>query len=268
MQYSGITHREIYGMNTLKTGGFEFLASQWPVDSGRETLIFIHGAAMNCHSWETQIKGLSHQANIIAVNLPGRGESAVKACESISQNADYILAFMDQYRISRPIVCGLSMGGAVVLSLLIRSSDKIKAGVIINSGARLKVDTMILEAIKNDYEKFARHLGQFACSPKTDLHKINAELSMAIINNAGTAFQDFQACNAFDVMEKLGYISAPVLVLTATDDAITPAKHGEHLKRAIPNAVLTCIKDAGHLSPMETPERINKEIIKFHTSLI
>ena len=91
-------------MDTLKAGSFEFIADQWPLDKAKETLIFIHGAGMNCHFWEPQVTGLSPHANVIALNLPGRGQSDTKACDSMAGNVDHVLEFMDQNRFKAPTV--------------------------------------------------------------------------------------------------------------------------------------------------------------------
>jgi pimeloyl-ACP methyl ester carboxylesterase len=74
---------------------------------------------------------------------------------------------------------------------------------------------------------------------------------------------DFQACDDFDAMQRLGAIRAPVLVITAEDDQLTPPKYGEFLERHIPNAVRAHILDAGHFAPIEKPQAVNAAITKF-----
>ncbi len=53
---------------------------------------------------------------------------------------------------------------------------------------------------------------------------------------------DFNACNTFDVMNQLNKINAPVLVLTASDDQLTPIKYGQFLAEHIKNATLSNIE--------------------------
>ena len=66
-------------------------------------------------------------------------------------------------------------------------------------------------------------------------------------------------------MDKLGVIEVPVLVLTATDDKLTPIKYGSFLANNIKNAELVTIQDAGHFSPMEKPLEVNLAINDFLT---
>jgi pimeloyl-ACP methyl ester carboxylesterase len=250
-------------METLKTGRFEFLPAPWPMDTDRQTLILVHGAGMNCHAWEPQLEGLSHHVNTLALNLPGRGSSPEKANASIEQNVDYLLEFIDKIPIKMPIICGLSMGGAVVLSLLARNPGNIRAGIVINSGARLRVNTMLLKTIQRDYPRYLGSLGQFALSPKNNRPELIDALGPTLVQNPETTLRDFMACNTFNLMDDLHRITRPVLILTASDDLLTPAKYGEHLAAAIPNARFHCIADAGHLSSMERPDAVNQEIKRF-----
>jgi pimeloyl-ACP methyl ester carboxylesterase len=250
-------------METLKIDRFEFLAAPWPMDTDKQTLILVHGAGMNCHSWEPQVAGLSPHFNTLALNLPGRGTSLGKANASIEQNVDFLVEFIDKNQIKMPIVCGISMGGAVVLSLLARNLDNIKSGIAINSGARLRVNTMLLKSIQKDYTRYLSTLGQFALSPKNNSPELIDALGPTMVQNPGTTLKDFMACNSFNLMDDLHRITRPVLILTASDDVLTPAKYGEHLEATITDARRHSIADAGHLSPMERPDAVNQEIKRF-----
>jgi pimeloyl-ACP methyl ester carboxylesterase len=78
---------------------------------------------------------------------------------------------------------------------------------------------------------------------------------------------DFLACNSFDVMEQVSKIDSPVLVLTASNDKMTPTKYGTYLASHIRRSTIVNIEDAGHLSPMEQPEQVTRAILEFVESL-
>jgi pimeloyl-ACP methyl ester carboxylesterase len=65
------------------------------------------------------------------------------------------------------------------------------------------------------------------------------------------------------VAERLDEISVPVLVISAEDDKMTPPKYAQFLEDGIPNAARIHIHDAGHISPMEKPQEVNRAIIEF-----
>ena len=76
-------------------------------------------------------------------------------------------------------------------------------------------------------------------------------------------YGDFQACNRFDVTQRIGSIKMPTLVITAEDDQLTPPKYGVFLEQNIQQAVREHILDAGHVVPIEKPAEVNKVITDF-----
>jgi pimeloyl-ACP methyl ester carboxylesterase len=77
------------------------------------------------------------------------------------------------------------------------------------------------------------------------------------------AFGDFQACDRFDVRERLSEIKARVLVVTGEDDLLTPSKFGEFLADKIKGAQRVHIMDGGHLLPVEKPDELNQALLTF-----
>jgi len=61
----------------------------------------------------------------------------------------------------------------------------------------------------------------------------------------------------------LGQIRIPVLVVAGDDDQITPPAGMQEMARAIPGARFVLIPEAGHLSPLEQPEPVNRAIERF-----
>jgi pimeloyl-ACP methyl ester carboxylesterase len=79
---------------------------------------------------------------------------------------------------------------------------------------------------------------------------------------------DYAACNAFDVMDRLGEISAPTLVIGGTADQMTPPKHATFLADKIPGARLAMIEGAGHMVMLEQPELVARHVEQFLATLV
>ena len=58
-------------------------------------------------------------------------------------------------------------------------------------------------------------------------------------------------------------IEAPVLVVSAQDDQLTPPTYADVLEKTIKNATRTHIMDAGHVVPIEKPVEVNQAILEF-----
>jgi pimeloyl-ACP methyl ester carboxylesterase len=258
-----VVEKELFKMMRTTIDEFDHFTSTAAACKTKPNIVFIHGAAQNGQFWKRQIEGLSNTANCFALNLPGRGNAAPNACESISQSADYVSRYLEVANISRPILCGLSMGGAICLNLLSRNPSAFAGGVIINSGARLKVDGMFFETIRRDFDAYKTMLSQIGISSHTQLTEIRRLFDASMIDDPVTALKDFSACDAFDIMSDLGGIAAPVLILTASDDILTPPKYGDFLHDRIQGSTKVCVAQSGHLSPIEKPEEINTAIRNF-----
>ncbi len=250
-------------MEDLKAGGIGFIAGKWPLDSHKPTLVFIHGAGASRLLWESQVEDLSSYINTVAIDLPGHGTSHGKGRDSISDYAQAVNDFLDLVQIPGPIPCGLSMGGAIAQNLLINTPGRFPAGILINTGARLKVLPMIFETIGKSYDEYVKLSAAFAISPKNSTDELIRRVSVCLQSTAEVVLGDFRACDAFDVMGQLDIITVPVLVLTASDDILTPPKYGSYLAGNLNDAHAVNIEEAGHFSPIERPTEINNAIHGF-----
>jgi pimeloyl-ACP methyl ester carboxylesterase len=244
-------------------GEIGFITGKWPLDSQKPTLVFIHGAGASRLLWESQVEALSSFANTVAIDLPGHGVSYGNGRDSISDYAQVVNNFLDLEQVPRPIPCGLSMGGAITQNLLINTPGRFPAGILINTGARLKVLPMIFETIGKSFNEYVRLSGTFAISQKNTSANLTRRVAACLQSTAEVVLGDFRACDAFDVIGQLDMINVPVLVLTASDDILTPIKYGSYLAANLKDAHLVNIEDAGHFSPIEKPIEINNAIHDF-----
>ena len=72
-----------------------------------------------------------------------------------------------------------------------------------------------------------------------------------------------QLLKGWTVMDRLGEIQVPTLVLAGRDDFQFPPEHQEALAAGIPNARLEIIERAGHNAPTERPEQVIEAVREF-----
>jgi pimeloyl-ACP methyl ester carboxylesterase len=250
-------------MEERKIGGIGFIAGRWPLDQDKSAIVFIHGSGSRGHFWKAQVEGLAGHVNTVALDLPGHGRSGKDGKNTVVDYARAVLEFIEAADIPHPIPCGLSIGGAIVQQLLLDYAEQFQAGILIGTGARLKVLPMFFETIEKDYSKFVEMLCKFSGSEKTAPEVIQAFRDDLQKCDPQVTFGDFEACNRFDVMDRLAQISVPVMVISAQDDKLTPPKYADFLESAISNTTRAHISDAGHIAPLEKPREINQAIIEF-----
>lgn len=250
-------------MEIRKANGMGCLAAKWPLDPERATLVFIHGAGGTGAFWQNQVEGLAACANTIAVDLPGHGSSDGAAKDKIEDYAQSLADFIHAVNPPRPVVCGVSLGGAIAQQLLLDSADLFEAGILINTGARLRVASEIFDALENDFSGYMKMIVKLVTSQATDADRIERFRIDSERCGPKVLRADFGACDRFDVMQRVAAIIRPVLVVTAEDDRVTPPKYGEFLADSISNSKRVHIRDAGHILPLEKPEELNRAIADF-----
>jgi proline-specific peptidase len=75
-----------------------------------------------------------------------------------------------------------------------------------------------------------------------------------------------QLLKGWSVMDRLGEIQVPTLVLAGRDDFQFPPEHQEALATGIPNARLEIIERAGHNAPTERPREVIQAVREFLAS--
>ncbi|MEV6277290.1 alpha/beta hydrolase [Nocardia sp. NPDC051832] len=85
-----------------------------------EPLILVHGVGSRWQVWEPIIDRLAESFEVIAVDLPGFGESAPLPRTTVDTLTDALADFLAAQGIERPHLAGNSMGGLITLNLAAR----------------------------------------------------------------------------------------------------------------------------------------------------
>jgi pimeloyl-ACP methyl ester carboxylesterase len=148
------------------------------------------------------------------------------------------------------------MGGAIALDVALRFPARVAGLGLIATGARLRVAPAILEGFRHDPESIVRLVTKWAFGPEAPEELVRqGRLQMEAV--PGNVFlSDFAACDRFDVMARLRDITAPVVVVCGTKDAMTPPKYSTYLRDHISGAELCLIEGAGHMVMLEKPVEV------------
>ncbi len=248
---------------TAKTNGIAFTAGPPSARPGAPSILFVHGSGLAGALWDLQLSGLSPSMNTLAIDLPGHGQSDAPSLDSVPAYAAALMTFIRTCGLPRPVPCGLSLGGAIALQMLIDYPAELAGGILIGTGARLRVRPALFELIAADYPAFVAATGSLAAAPGTaDGVLAPVRELMAACPPAVTA-ADYRACDRFDVMDRLGEIDHPVLVIAGAEDQLTPVKYSDYLVRHIDRAQRCVVPRAGHLVPVEQPAAVNEAIHRF-----
>jgi pimeloyl-ACP methyl ester carboxylesterase len=160
------------------------------------------------------------------------------------------------------VIVGHSMGGAIAMTLAL-DFGRVTGAVLVGTGARLRVAPAILEGIPSNFERSVELITRFAWSQGAYPTLIELGKQALLDTGPDVLLGDLTGCDRFDVMEKLGEIKVPTLVISSSADQLTPVKYGRFLAEHIPDARLVVIENAGHMVMLEQPNEVAEAVRKF-----
>jgi 3-oxoadipate enol-lactonase len=227
-------------------------------------IALVHGAQGTVEGFEGMVKTLRTKYRVITPSLPGRsGSENMHGQVTIERYSNHVAHLLQKIGVEKTVIGGCSMGGLVSLSFCLDHPTMMLALVLINTGARMPIDERIAKLFEEDCEAMTKLATSMGYSKKTPKNVIEKGLSYSINCPKEASVTDMAATGKFDARERLHEIKAPTLIMTGSDDVITPRPMAEFLNKGIAGSTLRIIKDAGHSSIIEKPREISEEIIKF-----
>ena len=159
------------------------------------------------------------------------------------------------------------MGGAITLELSLSPPNGLKGIALVGSGAKLAVTRAIFQMLSENPDAFFESLDRFAFSSaapravRDRLIRITRKCPPALI------FNDFKACDRFDLGSRLSEIKLPALVLCGEEDQLTPLKYSRYLHENLSGSSLVTIPQAGHMVMAEQPDLLNEAVESFLSTL-
>lgn len=220
-------------------------------------LVFIHGAGANHLIWNGQLAAFAKIANTFALDLPGHGRSYGAGRKSILEYALAVHEFLDALKLERARLVGHSMGGAIAQTFALEFPERAAGLVLVGTGAKLRVAPQLLDGIKSDLKTTARVLVDHYFAENASAHLKEKSFAQLLKTGSDITYNDFAACDAFDVRERVKQITCPTLLLCGRFDKMTPPHYSEYLAQQIPHARLAIIENAGHMVMLEQPTAFN-----------
>ena len=222
-------------------------------------VIWVHGSGGSHQVWGYALRSLD-SATSYAVDLPGHGRSGGTGRSSISNYAAFVIGFMEALGLSKAVIGGHSMGGAIAQQMALDYPQHISGLFLVGTGARLRILPAILEGTLSSFEQTVELICGYAYSLRAPRELVRQGQSQMLQLSPQTVHGDLLACNAFDVMDRLGEIHCPTLIICGTDDALTPVKYSSFLAERIEGARLGIVAGAGHMVMLENPDRVAQAI--------
>jgi len=225
-------------------------------------IIMVHGAGGSSTIWSMQVRALSKKAHVMAIDLNGHGKTPDRrptdVLKSYLDDIESVVRLCDE-----PVLVGHSMGGALAQLYALDRSEDLGGLVLVGTGARLRVAPMIFNLLDNNPEGYFEALAEFMFHESAPKDMVQASQAEARKCPVPIIRRDFELCNTFDVMQRIGQISIPTLVIVGENDVMTPIKYATYLHDNIANSDLQVLPQAGHGVMLERAPEFNEAVVRW-----
>lgn len=267
-------------------------------DPGRPTVVFSHGYCLNLTSWVFQRRALRAAGyRIVLWDQRGHGRSGTGPKESyvIEQLGDDLFRVITEVAPTGPLVLvGHSMGGMTMMSLALDHEELVRKRVVgaafvatspgnlsaVSYGlgqlaakvirrvtpaatSRLARSQSFVDAtVKQgrDVMDFFVDWGSFGSPVPLSIAQLTTDMIFGTRMEVISAF--FPHFDTYDKREALRtFDGVEVLVLSGTEDRLTPVDHSEEIVRLIPGAEHVVVEEGGHVIMLEHPSVLNEHLL-------
>jgi len=249
-------------------------------------VVFIHGLSGCWQNWLENIPYFARDHRVIAVDLPGFGESEMPIEPiSVAGYAAAIDALMEQLGIDTAQIVGNSMGGFIGAELAINHPSRVERLVLVAAAG------LSIEFIRTQRSQGMRHqaenvvffnLGWIASRSHTIAarrrlrsallllvaahpQKLPPAITIELVNGSGKpGFSDaLDAMCRYPLRDRLVKIGCPTFIVWGDKDRLVPVRDAAIFEKLIDDARAVVYKDTGHITMVERPARFNRDVHEF-----
>jgi 3-oxoadipate enol-lactonase len=255
-------------------------------------IILLHGFPFNRSMWREQMEFFcSAGYRVVAPDLRGLGENpAPTSVGDSSSSADLrrksvppatmeamardVAALMDELKIDRAVICGLSMGCYVAFEFIHKFPSRVQALVLCGARApgpdeaerasrEAQAQRVLHEGMGFGVESISKNL--LAAATVRDKPDMVARVTEMLLQTdpVGAAAAQRGMAARRDYSNDLPNIKLPTLIIAGREDGVRTPADAEFIEHGIKGSRLVVIDGAGHLMNMEQPEVFNHALLDF-----
>jgi pimeloyl-ACP methyl ester carboxylesterase len=260
-------------MNTTIRG----LRYDFDVHGDGSPVVMLHGFPLSRALWSPCAAALGESHRVILPDLRGMGATEASDAATIDDYADDVAALLDHLGQTRPItLAGHSMGGYIAMAFARRHRDRLGALILVDTQAGPDSDEKKRDRAQTADRVLAEGSGVvandkmlgvlFAPGAPRALQSQWLDI-MAATDPRGVAAALRAMAGRPDSTPDLAQWDMPALIVVGVHDALTPPAKARQMHETIAGSQLAVVPGAGHMTPVEAPDRFTQIVRTFLDSL-
>jgi 3-oxoadipate enol-lactonase len=222
--------------------------------------------------WEPQAAVLGRHFRLLRFEMRGHGVPGAQSPAppgpyTIAELATDVLGVLNEHDLDQVAYCGVSLGGMVGMWLAANAPERISRLALCCTSAYMPPASMWADrAAQARSGGMASLADQVVARWFTPVYREREPEAVATVVEMlkGTDPEGYAGCaeaiGLMDLRPVVPAITAPTLIIAATEDPSTPPWHGAQIARAVPGARLTVLRGTSHLANYQTPGQVTVEL--------
>jgi 3-oxoadipate enol-lactonase len=245
----------------------------------KQSVLFVHGFPFDHAIWDEQVSVLRKDYYCASYDVRGLGKSPAGDGQlTMEMLVDDLFDLIDELKLEKPVVCGLSMGGYIALRALEREQEKFGGAVLCDTKsdpdsdeAKLNRANGIKKINNEGARKFCEDFIKNCFAPGS-IEKMKEKYTQIVDKAAGFDPIGLKGCllamaGRKSTTEFLPRIKISTLFLCGEKDNLTPPDLMKNMSEKINGAKFSVVPGSGHLSSVENHSFVTNEISNFLKTL-
>lgn len=245
--------------------------------TGDPALVLLHSYLCDRSMWRHQVPRLAELGRVLVFDGPGHGRSEVPSPFTLEDHADVLAEVLLRLEAPRVVILGLSWGGMVGMRMALGRPHQVAGLALLDTSARregpwarakyaglLPVGRFLgVPPFLSQREIEPLMFGPLTLRTRPDLVEDFRRTLSGFPRDGIAVAGRAVVVERSDISDRLATLRTPTLVLCGRDDRATVPAESELLVARIPDARVTWIENAGHLSALEAPDAVSDALERF-----
>jgi len=240
---------------------------------GDTTLLFIHGWCINKEYWEKQLKYFDDHYHVVAIDLPGFGESGKnRDVFTIEDYPEDIKTVIDSLELKNVILIGHSMSGDIIIQVAVKYPENIigvigidnlaDVGAVPLTPEQQKPLDSVIHAIESDFDNTAtKYATEGLFQPTTDTAIVKRVLNDIRNSDSIVAIKTIESEIFFPPKEKQ-FLQQLDKKLFLVNSDVNPTDTNALAKYCKSGYKIYWVHGTGHYPMLEKPDEFNRQLEK------
>jgi len=246
------------------------------VHGNGDPVVMVHGLGGTSNIFTPQVDALARYFKVIRPDLPGSGRTQANGRISIHSLVDSVVEVMEQSGVGSAHLVGHSMGTIVCQHLAVRHPAKVQSLALIGplaappDAARSAIRDRAAKARNEGMAGIADAIVQAATSACTKAARPEAAAFVRELLMRQPSEGYALSCDALADAQAadVSGIGCPVLLITGSDDVVSPPPAVRALASQFKDARLTILNACGHWTTLERPSEVTEALLNFYLATI